>query len=164
MMIKRLLLSITALFLFSVSSLAAEPVLINQYKEWGYYSYAPNGSKSCFVLSLPTVLSPSTLNHGNVFFLAAQDGNGGFEPQLEVGYNLQANSDVTVQVGTDRFSMYTQNKRAWLKVKADESRLINAMRNGNSMTVSAISARGNPTSYTFSLSGVTAALRGASSC
>ena len=159
-MIKRLLISISALFLFSASSFGANPVLVQQHKDWGHYSY----TSSCYVLAIPTVLSPSTLNHGDVFFLAAQDGNGGFEPQLQVGYNLQANSNVTVMVGNNKFVMFTQDKNAWLKDKGDESKLIRAMRQGSSMTINGISARGNPTSYTFSLSGVTAALRGAGSC
>ena len=42
--------------------------------------------------------------------------------------------------------------------------MIDAMRTGSNMTLQAVSRRGTRTSYTFSLSGVTAALNQAGQC
>ena len=53
--------------------------------------------------------------------------------------------------------MFTQGDSAWLVDKADEPKLLEAMKDGKAMVVSAQSRRGNPTTYNYSLSGVTAA-------
>jgi hypothetical protein len=48
--------------------------------------------------------------------------------------------------------------------EARESEVISALRSGNDMTVHAHSLRGTATTYTYSLNGVTAALRRMSTC
>jgi invasion protein IalB len=47
---------------------------------------------------------------------------------------------------------------------AEEPQLIAAMRAGSDMRVQATSGRGNTTSYTFSLRGITAALTSIQNC
>jgi invasion protein IalB len=55
--------------------------------------------------------------------------------------------------------MLTSGRNAWLKRLEREDELIAAMKAGDEMVLEARSARGNETSYTFSLDGVTAASR-----
>lgn len=146
---------------------AQTPTAIKQHKAWGAYSYNDaKAGKICYILSVPTVKEPTDRNHGDVFFLISQKpkGSNGLEPQFEVGYPLKANSAVTVDVDGKKFEMFTRGQNAWIRDLSNEPQLIDAMRAGRSMKVSAESSRGTPTVYTYSLSGVTAALAEVNNC
>jgi invasion protein IalB len=60
--------------------------------------------------------------------------------------------------------MFTKGKSAWVEKPEDEPALIAAMRGGADMKVAAKSRRGNPTNYTFSLKGISAALTSIAQC
>lgn len=146
---------------------AQTPKPIKQHKAWGAYSYNDSrAGKICYILSIPTAKEPSDRNHGDVFFLISQkpDGSNAFEPQIEVGYPLNTKAAVTVTIDGKNFKMFAKGNNAWLEDIAQEAVLINAMRSGRSMKVSGQSTRGTQTSYTYSLSGVTAALNDAKKC
>lgn len=154
-----------SLGLFAFSSFSfANPTLMEQHKVWGAYSYKNNGTTECYVLSVPQVRLPEDLRHGDIFFLIVRKPDGNLEPQLQVGYNLRNESTVTVVVGNEKFEMFENDTAAFLKVTEDEPRLVDAMRRGSRMAVSATSSRGNETSYKFSLSGISAALNNLSTC
>ena len=153
---------------FAPSIAAAQaPVPIKQHNAWGAYSYNDaRAGKICYILSIPTVSAPSDRDHGDVFFLVSQKPNksGSLEPQLEVGYPLKVDANVIVDVDGKKFEMFSKGKNAWIKDLAQEPQLITAMRAGRSMTVSGESTRGTQTKYTYSLSGVTAALGEVAKC
>jgi invasion protein IalB len=139
---------------------------VGQHNAWGTYSYQADAGKVCYVLSVPTEKQPPTLNHGDIFFFVSQKPgqNVAFEPQFIASYNFQENSKVSVKVGDRSFSLFTRGKSAWLENAAEEPQLIAAMKAGAAMSVNATSGRGNPTSYSFSLRGITAALDSISAC
>ena len=60
--------------------------------------------------------------------------------------------------------MFSQGNNAWMSDINKEPELVAAMRSGRSMKVSGVSTRGTQTSYTYSLSGVTAALKEVANC
>jgi hypothetical protein len=101
-----------------------------------------------------------------MYFVVSQKPgqNVTFEPQFNASYNFQENSKVEVTVGDRKFSMFTKGNRAWMENAAEEPQLITAMKSGSDMKVAAKSGRGNPTSYVFSLKGISAALTEISSC
>jgi len=142
---------------------------IAQHNAWGSYSYQSQNGKVCYVLSVPTAKQPQSLDHGDIFFLVSQrpGQNIVFEPQFRAGYNLQESSKVTVTIGDKNFTMSQLNRpgaSAWLENPAEEPQLIAAMRGGSTMQVKATSGRGNPTSYEFSLRGISAALSSITTC
>ncbi|MEE9375181.1 MAG: invasion associated locus B family protein [Rhizobiaceae bacterium] len=148
-------------------AIAQTPKPIKQHKAWGAYSYKDSrAGKICYILSIPTVKEPSDRNHGDVFFLVSQkpDGSKNFEPQIEVGYPLKANAAVTVTIDGKSFKMFAKGNNAWVEDISLEPTLIKAMQAGRSMKVAGQSTRGTQTSYTYSLSGVTAALNEAAKC
>ncbi|MDD9908845.1 MAG: invasion associated locus B family protein [Ahrensia sp.] len=153
--------------LMAAPSMAQTPKPIKQHNAWGAYSYNDaQAGKICYILSIPTEKLPTDRDHGDVFFLVSQkpDGSGRFEPQVEVGYPLQANADVMVNVDGKEFKMFSQGNNAWLADVNQEPDLVAAMRAGRSMKVSGKSSRGTSTNYTYSLSGVTAALGDVANC
>lgn len=141
-------------------ALAQSPTLISQQKDWAAYSYAGSKGKVCYALSKPKKLEPADRNHGDVFFfVSTRPGEGvSNEPSLIVGYPFRDGSKVSVDIDGKAFSMFTKGDGAWVENAAEENSLIAAMKAGSNMSVSGTSSRGTNTSYTFSLSGVTAAI------
>ncbi|MFK4825120.1 invasion associated locus B family protein [Paenochrobactrum sp. BZR 588] len=162
--------SIVAASVFTIamagSALAQTPTQIKQFDVWGAYSYKSGNGKVCYVLSVPTQMQPSSVNHGDNFFLVTQKPgqNVSFEPQFMAGYDLKANSKVTVTIGSRSFNMFVNGKSGWMENAAEEPQLIAAMRGGADMVVKAQSQRGTNTSYTYSLKGITAALNAIQNC
>ncbi|MBE7183927.1 MAG: hypothetical protein INR68_05935 [Methylobacterium mesophilicum] len=147
-------------------ALAQSATKIGQHNAWGTYSYQSGNGKVCYVLTVPTDKQPPSLNHGDIFFFVSQrpGAKPSYEPQFIASYDLQENSKVAVTVGDKTFSMFTKGKSAWVENAADEPALIAAMRGGKDMKIAAKSGRGNPTNYTFSLAGISAALGSIATC
>lgn len=162
--------SIVAASVFTIAmaglALAQTPTQIKQFDVWGAYSYKSGNGKVCYVLSVPTQMQPSSVNHGDNFFLVTQKPgqNVSFEPQFMAGYDLKTNSKVTVTIGSRSFNMFVNGKSGWMENAAEEPQLIAAMRGGADMVVKAQSQRGTNTSYTYSLKGITAALNAVQNC
>ncbi|RIY01094.1 hypothetical protein D3218_11420 [Aureimonas flava] len=152
--------------LSSVASAAQTPTRMNQYNDWGSYSYDSSGSKVCYVLSTPKTMQPSSVDHGDIFFLVSQKpGNkSAYEPQVVMGYPLRDGSKVTVDVDGKKFALFTRGESAWVENAAEEPQLVAALKAGRSMKVDAVSQRGTQTNYTYSLAGVTAAINSLASC
>ncbi len=131
------------------SAFAQSAKKMAEHGDWATYSYQAQNGKVCYVLTVPKPKSmqPATLDHGDMFFYELKDG-----------------SKVQVTIGDKKFSMFTKGKSAWVENAAEEPQLIAAMKAGADMQVQARSGRDNPTSYTFSLRGITAALNSISSC
>ncbi|PRD43432.1 hypothetical protein C5748_12150 [Phyllobacterium phragmitis] len=148
------------------AALAQTPSQISQFNAWGAYSYQSGNGKVCYVLSVPTKKTPANVDHGDNFFLVSQKPgqNVSFEPQFMAGYELRANSKVTVTIGNRSFTMFTNGKSGWMENAAEEPQLVAAMRAGADMTVKAVSKRGTNTSYSYSLKGVSAALAAIQKC
>ncbi len=170
-MIKRLVLNSTVvgaafcLFVASPAS-AQEPTRIKQHNAWGAYTYAGASGKICYVLSIPEQKEPADRDHGDVFFMIARHpGNqGNLEPQFKVGYPFKEESKVTLTIDGKNFAMYTEGDSAWIEDPANESVVVEAMKAGSKMSLSAQSRRGTETKYAYSLSGVTASLNDIASC
>lgn len=161
---------IAALVFFLTPIVAAAqdaPTLLQQYNDWEAYRYDGGGQRTCYVLSKPKTLAPTNRNHGDVFFfLTSRPSDNVFnEVSVLVGYPFAPESQVTVDVDGREFSLFTKDDGAWVEATAEEQQLVEAMKAGRSMTVRGQSARGTNTTYTFSLSGVTAGTnRVASEC
>ncbi|MBX3596515.1 MAG: hypothetical protein KF874_02985 [Rhizobiaceae bacterium] len=160
------LVSSLVLAVSTAPALAQSATKIGQHNAWGTYSYQAQNGKVCYVLTVPTDKQPPTLDHGDIFFFVSQrpGAKPSYEPQFIASYEFQSNSKVQVSVGNKSFSMFTKGKSAWVENPSDEPALIAAMRGGADMKVAAKSKRGNPTNYTFSLKGISAALGSIAQC
>lgn len=77
---------------------------------------------------------------------------------------MKTDSTVQVSVGDNTFKMFVEDKAAWVSDAALEPELVDALRSGSQMLLHATSARGTRTTYTYSLTGVTAALERVAHC
>lgn len=160
-------LALSIILATATAASAQTPTRIQQFNAWGAYSYNSGKSKVCYVLSVPAEKSPPKIDHGDNFFLVTQrpGQNISYEPQVMAGYQLKTGSKVTITVdGNKPYTMFTKAKSAWLENAAQEPALVQAMKAGHSLKVEAISRRGTHTSYTYSLSGISAALKQIENC
>ena len=159
-------ISSLALLAMAGPALAQQATKIGQHNAWGTYSYQAQTGKVCYVLTVPTDKQPPTLDHGDMFFFVSQRPGQqvSYEPQFIAGYNFQEGSKASVSIDGKSFSMFTRGKSAWVENAAEEPVLINAMKAGTDMKVSAKSGRGNTTTYVFSLKGISAALSSIATC
>ena len=145
---------------------ASAPTRIQQFQAWGAYSYKQGNSTVCYVLSVPTTKQPASVDHGDNFFIVSQrpGQNISYEPQAMMGYTVKENSKINVVIDNKTFVMFTKDKAAWVENAAQEPALVAALKSGHSLKVSATSKKGTATSYTYSLKGVTAALKQIENC
>jgi len=157
----KMALSTTALVLLTASAAQAVTAKsLGEFSDWSAATYEKGDTQRCFIMSTPSTQEPSSLRHGEVlFFVQTSDGNSDTESSFQTGYDFATNSVVTVTIGDNSFRMLTEGNNAWLEQLEREPALLAAMRAGSSMTLEARSARGNVTTYSFSLAGVTAASR-----
>jgi len=145
--------------LWPIAAIAQDaPTLLQQYNDWEAYRYDGGGQKTCYILSKPKTLAPTNRNHGDVFFfLTSRPAENVYnEVSILVGYPFAPDGQVTVDIDGQVFTLFTKDDGAWVEQPADEKQLVEAMKAGRSMVVKGQSARGTATTYTFSLSGVTA--------
>ncbi|WP_028747499.1 invasion associated locus B family protein [Rhizobium mesoamericanum] len=145
---------------------SAAPTRIQQFQAWGAYSYKSGANTVCYVLSVPTEKKPAGIDHGDNFFIVSQrpGQNISYEPQAMMGYTVKENSKIDVVIDNKTFVMFTKDKAGWVENAAQEPALVAAMKSGHSMTVNATSRKGTSTSYSYSLSGISAALKQVEGC
>ncbi|ADH90615.1 conserved hypothetical protein [Ancylobacter novellus DSM 506] len=160
-MIARTALAFGLLAFAAADAMAAQVAEMGQFKDWSAYTYKVDGKSECYAISWPSAKWPANLNHGDVsFFVTATERSPSrTEVSFQTGYEFAQGSKVIASIGEDTFTMFTDGKGAWLRRTEREPAFLEALRSGSEMAISATSARGNDTSYVFSLDGVTAATR-----
>jgi Invasion associated locus B (IalB) protein len=141
------------------------PALLGVFTDWSAYTTTtPSYGKVCYALSQPKTSDPRTVKRDPVYFLISDWPARKIkaEPEIVPGYPYKGDSKVTVQVGSDKFQLFTKNDgdsgAAWVEQTSDEARLVDGMRRGQQAIVTGTSSRGTLTKDVYSLSGISAAL------
>jgi hypothetical protein len=141
---------------------SGQPVLLGQYGEWGAYAAQSGGAKVCFALAKPAssqTTPPNKPRDSVYFFVASRPAeNVRNEVSVIIGYAFKPATDATVEIGPAKFALYTQNDGAWIKNAAEEARLVETMRKGADLVVTASSSRGTQSLDRYSLKGLSQAL------
>ena len=141
---------------------ATQPTLLGQFGDWGAYAAAPGGKKVCFALAKPATshtTPPNRPRDAAYLFISSRPAEKvKDEVSVIFGYGLKPNSDANIEVSGASYAMYTQADGAWVKNAAEESRLVDAMRKGQDLTVKGMSAKGTASTDIYSLKGLPQAL------
>jgi len=136
----------------------AQPTLVGQYGDWGAYTGNSAGRKVCFALAKPSSSETKPPNRPRdpvfLFISSRPAENVRNEVSVIIGYTFKPNSDATLEIGSTKFAMQTQNDGAWVKNSADEPRLVDTMRKSSDLVVRGTSARGTETIDRYSLKGL----------
>lgn len=137
-----------------------EPQQVATFQDWMVFTYETGGDRICYAVTEPSDVSPASAQHGDVFFSVStwRSGAASNQPSFMAGYQLADGSEPTVRIGSDRWEMFVADKEGFIEANRQEERLVDAMRRGREMRVSATSARSTSTNYTFSLLGISKAL------
>ena len=144
---------------FAAAPAFAEPLQMLIEKDWGAYRYDNDGSRICFVSSVPTKskgkYDPD--NRGDIRVFVSH-GPGKAERdvvQVIAGYRYKAQSDVTLSIYGKSFKLFTLEDRAYAESEEDDDAMITAMKRGTKMSIVGMSSRGTVTTDSYSLAGFT---------
>lgn len=172
MKLLKIALALTLTIASVVGAAAQTPTIIDEFKDWGAYSYESGQGKVCYVLTPHKTAAPQSeggrnLDHGQNYMMVVQrvGQTVSYEPQIMMSYNMKTNSPVAVTIDDKDYQFKSNGKVAYMANASDEPALVEAMRAGSTVSIKVLSGRnGNARDYSFSLSGVTAALKRISDC
>lgn len=136
-------------------------------REGDWTVFAANSPKECWAVSAPKSTQntrdgkPVEVNRGDIrLYISYRPGQAG-EVSFSGGYPFAGDSTVEVNIGGQKFNLFTENENVWAGSSAEDAKLVSALRAGSSAIISGRSSRGTTTADTFSLSGITAATNAA---
>jgi hypothetical protein len=139
-----------------------QPTLLGQFGEWGAYAANSAGKKICYALAKPSSSATEPANRPRdpayTFISTRPTENVRNEVSIVVGYPFKPGSEATVDIGSNKYAMYTQADGAWIKNAAEESRMVDTMRRGSDMIVTGESGRGTKSTDRYALKGLSQAL------
>ena len=139
-----------------------QPTLLGQFGEWGAYSANSAGKKICYALAKPSSSATEPANRPRdpayTFISTRPTENVRNEISIIVGYPFKPGSEATVDIGSNKYAMYTQADGAWIKNAAEEARMVDTMRRGADMIVTGESGRGTKSTDRYALKGLGQAL------
>jgi hypothetical protein len=134
------------------------------FDSWSAYSAGEGASKTCYILSKPRAVQPRGAKRGPIFLMVSDwpDRKVKAEPQIVYGYPTKEGGAASLGIGGDKFTFFMRNEQAdgsgWLQSLADNTKLIEDMRQGVTVVAKGLSKRGTVTTDTYSLAGFSAAL------
>jgi invasion protein IalB len=151
-------------FVAAIGTAASAATLVKTYRDWSLFSHEQSDKKICFAATQPKDSAPEGADREGVFFYISAWPKDGVKSEISVrlGYKIKQGSTVKVSVGSDSFDLFAKDDKAFVADPTEELKLIEAMKRGSSMKVDATSDSGSSTSDTYSLMGISAALRGLS--
>ena len=149
---------------FAAASAADDATLLGVSKSWEAVQAKTSDGKTCFARSKPKSVLPKKAARDAILFMISDWPGRNVKSEVEVvpGYIYKDGEPVFAQVGDLKIELFSRNDNnvgtAWVKDAEEETKLIEAMRTGSTITVSGVSKRGTKTKDTYSLSGLSSAL------
>lgn len=138
----------------------SEAVIKKEFNAWALHQSRDSSHNICYAVSAPVSKKPKRVNRAPIVFYVSTWPKDGVRNQISVklGYPVNGDKPVTVQIGEDIFTLTARDERAYIYDATQELKLVEAMKKGSKMVVKATSQRGTETIDVYSLAGVTAAL------
>lgn len=139
---------------------SAKPALVQSYGDWGAYAVKGAKARTCYALSAPKERLPAGLKRDPAYLFVSQRPAEGVRNEISfvMGFDVRPNSAPKAEIGNVSFKLVAKGPNLWIKNAAEEVRALDAMRKGARIVVKAMSLRGNLTTDSYSLSGLTQAL------
>ena len=142
---------------------------VDAKKDWSIFEAGTGKQKVCWIVSQPTASKATRggkevqVNRGDIFLMVAVRPGDGVKNEVSflAGYPFKGGSKVTISVGSNSYTLFTDGENAWTTSGGEDNKLTQAFRRGARAQVKGLSSRGTTTLDTFSLSGFTAALKAA---
>lgn len=142
--------------LLLVANLAhAERSAIGKFKDWIVIREVLPNNTVCFAATQAVDKSPTTVQHGDVWFFVSSFKSIGYkrqQPSLNVRYNLQQEVPSKLSIGDDDWNMFNIGRTSFAR-DVDDPNIISALKKGENFKFEGTSSRGNLVTYHFSLDG-----------
>ena len=156
----RLTISIAVTAVWVIQSMLAAPVSaqtpkpIGSYGDWQALTYEEDGKPVCYVFTEPAKKEGQYTSRGQVYALVTHRPA---DKKLNVftiisGYTFKEDSDAILEIGDQKFTLFTQESMAWANDE-DDPKIVEALKKGTGMVVHGTSTRGTETIDTYSLKG-----------
>jgi len=144
---------------FALPAGAAAAEVIGNFQDWTAFAETEGGKKMCYMASAPEKAEGKYRKRDDPYVLVthrpAEKSIG--VVSVRAGYTYKKDSDVEVNIGGQRFTLFTDSGQAWARDAKTDRALVGAMKRGLTMIVAGISSRGTLTTDNYSLKGFTAA-------
>lgn len=126
--------------------------------------FVEDDPKECWGVSAPkeTVNTKDgeavAVRRGDILLFVTYRPEGSGEVSFTGGYPFADGSTVELDVSGTKFDLFTDGEWAWPASKEDDAKIVDALKAGTSVVLTARSSRGTQTQDTFSLLGISAAL------
>ncbi|GAC1340610.1 MAG: hypothetical protein NVSMB26_28670 [Beijerinckiaceae bacterium] len=136
-----------------------KPVQVGTYGDWGAYT-AQGKDKTCYALASPKDRAPNALKRDPAYvFISSRPGeNVRNEISIIMGFAMKDDAEAKAEIGNDSYDLVAKGTNAWVKNPAKEPQFIDAMKKGSKLIVKAPSVKGNVTTDSYSLAGLSQAL------
>jgi hypothetical protein len=136
-----------------------KPVLLENYHDWGAYM-AQGKEKTCYALASPKERAPSTAKRDQayVFISSRPSENVRNEVSIIMGFAIKDNSDAKAEIGSASYELIGKGTNAWIKNAAKEPQFVDDLKKGSKLIVKAPFTKGNVSTDTYSLAGLSQAL------
>jgi Invasion associated locus B (IalB) protein len=139
---------------------------VDAKRDWSIFEAGEGGSKVCWIVSQPKTTSAARdgqtvqVNRGDIFLMVAIRPGDNVKNEVSYlgGYPFKEGSNVTLTVGSNNYTLFTNGENAWTQSATEDDQITAAFRSGSDARVVGESSRGTTTRDIFSLSGFTAAL------
>lgn len=162
-MVRTALFILTSVFSFILitSAYAQEAKVIGDFSYWKAHVYKDPEKRICFISSQPREMKPKNVRRGVVVFYISHWPKHKVknEVSVKIGYPFKLGSQPTAEVGKETFKFIVKSDKAFVETPDQEQKLIAAMKKGKEMVISGVSRRGTVTTDTYSLAGISKALK-----
>lgn len=134
---------------------------LGAFGNWTVNATPEEAGKTCFAATQPTQKEPAGANRAPVVLYISAWPKDGVKSEISVklGYKIKGGSDVTVVIGATTYSLFAKDDRAFVADATQELKLLDEMKKGAKLVVQATSERGTATTDTYSLAGLTQAMK-----
>lgn len=157
-----LIIAAAGVFCFAVPHVHAEDVSkLATLIDWALYTDGKSPHKFCFVTSEPKSSEPAdTAREAPRIYISAWPAEGiKSEVSIRLGFPPKKASEISASVAPASFRLFAADERAYVQDQTQELKLVEAMKKGSKLTVSATTATGTAITDTYSLAGLGQALQ-----
>ncbi len=139
---------------------SGKPVQLASYGDWGVFLAQGAKSKTCYALATPKDRAPAALKRDPAYvFVSSRPGeNVREEISIIMGFPVKEGAPVRAEVGGASFDLIAKGPNLWIKNPAEEPQFVEALKKGSKLVVRAPSLKGNVTSDSYVLVGLSQAL------
>jgi len=125
----------------------------DQYFDWAFFMNKQGSKNLCYITATAIKQSGEFQNRGEPYFIITKTKGKLPEVSVSSGYYYKQDSQLELSFGLQKFYLLTFKSRSWTYSIDDDIEIIKAMRNGDSVIVTATSNLNIPSQDTYSLIG-----------